>query len=142
MRSSILRAATFPGLAALFIGCGRLPAKQAPTPGASPGQRIITAQEIQRTGATSAWQALQYTVPFYRFNVNGTVRHRAQQSILLHDRPKILVDGIDLTEFGVLMQMPASDLQSIVVLDGKTATTFYGTNSGSGVILLNTKNGG
>ena len=66
--------------------------------------------------------------------------NRGQSSILPNDHPRILLDGVDLTEFGVLMQIAASDLHSIKVLDGKDATTYYGTNAGSGVILITTKN--
>jgi outer membrane cobalamin receptor len=142
MRSSFLSSAVLSGVFLAAVGCGRLPANEAASPNAHPNARYISQEQIARSGATSAWQALQYTVPFYRFDLNGTIRHRGQASILLHDRPKVLLDGIDLTEFGVLMNLPATDLSSIEVLGGTDATTYYGTNSASGVILIHTINGG
>lgn len=131
-------------LAAALLASGACahpqPSQQVPGPSFGSGTRVVTEQQIQRSGATTAWQALQYTVPFYRFEDTGQVSHRGQSSILLTDQPRILLDGVDLTEFGVLMQIPASDLYSIKVLEGTDATTYYGTNAGSGVILIATKN--
>ena len=141
MRSPCLRGSSLAAALLMSAACAHpQPSQQAPSPHAGAGTRVVTEEEIQRSGATTAWQALQYTVPFYRFDETGQVRHRGQSSILLRDQPRILLDGVDLTEFGVLMQIPASDLYSIKVLEGTDATTYYGTNAGSGVILIATKN--
>ena len=138
MRCPSLRGSSF---AAVLLGSAACahpqPSEQAPSPNA--GTRVVTEQQIQRCAASTAWEALQCAIPFYRFESTGRVRHRGQSSILLVDQPRILLDGVDLTEFGVLMQMPASDLYSIKVLEGTDATTYYGTNAGSGVILIATK---
>jgi outer membrane cobalamin receptor len=141
MRSPFLRGSSLAAAILVSTACAHpQPSQQAPGPKAGAGTRVVTEEQIQRSGATTAWEALQYTIPFYRFDDTGQAHHRGQSSILLPDRPRILLDGVDLMEFGVLMHIPASDISSIKVLEGTDATTFYGTNAGSGVILIATKN--
>jgi outer membrane receptor protein involved in Fe transport len=111
---------------------------------APPGTRFITAEQIQASGAKTAWEALRLTVPLYKFRdanrgTPGRIDSRGRSSVLLADQPRVLLDGTDLTEFGVLGQMPATDLESIEVLSGIEATTRYGTNATKGVIILRTK---
>ena len=110
------------------------------------GSRIITEVVITRSGARTAWDALQRTVPFFAFreNANGgpsRVDHRGRSSIVLRDQPMILVDGVELTDFSVLGVMPAADLYQIEVLSGIDATTRYGTNATKGVIRITTRPG-
>ena len=115
--------------------------QQASAPDSQGATRYVSQEQIQRSGASTAWQALQYTVPFYRFEASGKVRHRGVGSIILHDQPQIVLDGVTLTEVTMLMAMPATDLESIRVMDAPTATTYYGTNSSAGVILIRTRHG-
>ncbi|HMA44351.1 MAG TPA: Plug domain-containing protein [Gemmatimonadales bacterium] len=110
------------------------------------GRRIITEKAIEQSGARTAWDALQRTVPFFNFN-DGTrgrparVEHRGRSSILLRDQPLILVDGVELNDFTLLGGIPADDLFEIEVLTGIDATTYYGTNATKGVIRIWTKSG-
>jgi outer membrane cobalamin receptor len=108
------------------------------------GRRIVTQQAIERSGARTAWDALQRTVPFYAFRDNSRGRparvdHRGRSSIVLSDQPMILVDGVEIGDFTVLGSMPASDVFEIEVLTGIDATTFYGTGATKGVIRIWTK---
>lgn len=110
------------------------------------GSRIITEVVITRSGARTAWDALQRTVPFFAFRENSNggpsrIDHRGRSSIVLSDQPMILVDGVELTDFSVLGVMPATDLFQIEVLSGIDATTRYGTNATKGVIRIRTKSG-
>ncbi len=89
------------------------------------GRRVIDAQAIEQSGARTAWDALQRTVPFFTFRENSRgrptrVEHRGRSSIILRDQPLILVDG---------------------VLTGVDATTYYGTNATKGAIRIRTKVG-
>jgi outer membrane cobalamin receptor len=111
------------------------------------GRRIINEQAIERSGARTAWEVLQRTVPFFAFHTNSRgrptrVEHRGRSSIALRDQPLILVDGVELKDFAALGDMPASDVFDIEVLTGVDATTHYGTNATNGVILIRTKVGG
>jgi outer membrane cobalamin receptor len=110
------------------------------------GRRIITQKAIERSGARTAWDALRRTVPFFSFNVTNSggparIEHRGRSSILLQDQPIIVMDGVELSDFGVLGGIPASDLFQIEVLSGIDATTYYGTNATKGVIRIRTKVG-
>jgi len=110
------------------------------------GRRVIDAQAIEQSGARTAWDALQRTVPFFTFRENSRgrptrVEHRGRSSIVLRDQPLILVDGVELTDVSALGGMPASDLLDIEVLTGVDATTYYGTNATKGAIRIRTKVG-
>lgn len=111
------------------------------------GRRVVDQRAIEQSGARTAWEALQRTVPFFAFRTNSRgrptrVEHRGRSSIVLHDQPLILIDGVELMDVTVLGGVPASDLLDIEVLTGVDATTFYGTNATNGVIRIRTKIGG
>ncbi len=142
MRSSVLHRPSLAAALLALAACAHPQSgQQASAPESASTARFVSREQIQRSGATTAWQALQYTVPFYRFEASGKVRHRGVSSIVLHDQPKILLDGVTLTELTMLMTMPATDLQSIRVMNAPEATTYYGTNSSAGVILIQTRHG-
>ena len=112
----------------------------------SNGRRVVTAEAIEQTSASTAWEALQRTVPFFTFKDNNrggasTIEHRGRSSIVLRDQPMILMDGIELNDFTTLTGMPAADIREIEVLTGIDATTYYGTGASKGVIRIWTKNG-
>lgn len=108
--------------------------------------RVISDVAIEKTGARTAWEALQRTVPFFTFKDNnrgGTsgIEHRGRSSIYLRDVPLILMDGVELNDFTPLTSVPASDIREIEVLTGIDATTYYGTGASKGVIRIWTKGG-
>jgi outer membrane cobalamin receptor len=105
---------------------------------------VITAEQIVASGATTVWEALRRTVTSYTFREtgNGTpvrIDHRGRSSMNLSDHPIVLLDGVQLADIRVLEQMPASDVLSIEVLSGISATTYYGTNANNGVIAIRTR---
>ncbi len=107
-----------------------------PTPD---GRRVIDERAIEQSGARTAWEALQRTVPFFTFRTNSRgrptrVEHRGRSSIVLRDQPLILVDGVEVIDVTSLGGMPASDLLDIEVLSGVDATTYYGTNASNGAV--------
>lgn len=131
-------------LACVLVGCGHGARSEAINPD---GRRIIGAETIERSGARTAWDALQRTVPFFTFRTNSRgrptrVEHRGRSSVVLRDQPIILVDGVEVKDFTALGDIPASDLLEIEVLTGVDATTYYGTNATNGVIRIRTKVGG
>ena len=111
------------------------------------GRRIINADAIEKTGARTAWEALQRTVPFFEFKDGnngsaGRVEHRGRSSVMLHDQPMIIMDGVELNDYASLVVMPAADIEQIEVLTGIDATTYYGTGATKGVIRITTKGAG
>ncbi len=133
----------------VMVGCHRVPpqAADAESRHSSDGRRVITAAAIEKSGARTAWEALQRTVPFFTFNDNRTgrpanVEHRGRSSVVLRDQPLIVVDGVELNDFISLGSMPAADIEEIEVLTGIDATTYYGTGASKGVIRITTKGTG
>jgi outer membrane cobalamin receptor len=108
--------------------------------------QVITEEQIERSGARTAWEALRLTVHNVSFSETGrgptAIRRRGQSSMILDDELRVMVDGVTLTDFTVLARMPASDLLGIEVLSAMDATTYYGTNYPSGLIRIRTKTGG
>ncbi len=111
------------------------------------GRRVVTAETIEHSGARTAWEALQRTVPFFTFKDNNRggasgIEHRGRSSIVLRDQPLILMDGVELNDFTTLTSVPAADIREIEILTGIDATTYYGTGASKGVIRIWTKGSG
>jgi outer membrane cobalamin receptor len=105
---------------------------------------VVTAEQIERSGARTVWEALQLTVPNVSFRgttqsgsgQNLRIRRRGRSSLNLNDDPRVFIDEVRLVDLSVLDGMPAGDIAAIVVLSGLDATTYYGTNAGNGVVLI------
>jgi outer membrane cobalamin receptor len=130
----------------VFIGaCAHMHGTHDTVP--SSGDRIlITQEQIARSGASNAWEALKRNAPqlTYRENRQGqpsVLERRGRSSLLLNDAPLLFVDGVQMPDFKNLQSIPAAQLASIEILDGVDGTTYYGTGAEGGVILIRTKNG-
>jgi len=103
---------------------------------------VVTAEQIQKSGARTVWEALQLTVPVVSFRgatrtgENLRIRRRGRSSVNLNDDPRVFIDQVRLVDLSVLDGMPAGDIAAIVVLSGLDGTTYYGTNAGNGVVLI------
>src|SRR5207248_822037 len=69
--------------------------------------QTITEEQIAKSGARTAWDALRLTVHNVTFNETGRgqptrITRRGRSSMLLDDGPRILVDGVALTDYTVL----------------------------------------
>ncbi len=129
-----------------IVGCYSR-ATSAPTHAPPPsGGLVITAEQIARSGARNAWEVLKREAPMLALRENrkgqaaGIGRH-GQSSVYLNDVLIVIVDGARVSDFQVLQSIPADAILSISVLTGIEATTYYGTNSVSGVVEIRTKNG-
>jgi outer membrane receptor protein involved in Fe transport len=128
--------------ALLLGGCGTHGARDEARPSQLSGQ-YVTAEDIRASGASSAWEALKYTVRTHRFtDYHGVPTRiqsdRGQGSMVLREDPLVFLDGARLTDITILRMIPANNLHSIQVLTGPDATTYYGTSAVAGVILLET----
>jgi outer membrane cobalamin receptor len=106
--------------------------------------KLITAEDIERSGATNAWDALKHsgTHLSQRETASGEpsrLTYRGRSSIMLSPAPVVYVDGARTPDFGHLRQMPAHNIASIRVLAGIEGTRYYGTGGGNGVIVIQTK---
>ncbi len=109
--------------------------------------QYVTAAEIRGSGASTAWEALKFTVRTHRFSDYQGIpvsiqSSRGQGSLTLREEPQVFLDGVRLTDITLLRMIPAGNLFSIEVLTGPDATTRYGTSAVAGVILLETTLGG
>ncbi len=112
----------------------------------APGSRVITEEQIERTGARSAWDLVRATVPFTQFSetrqgLPTRMRRRGKSSIFLNDDIRILLDGAPLEDITPLRDIPAFDVATIEIVSGIDATTRFGTNYGSGAVIIHTKVG-
>jgi len=134
--------------ASLFVallGCG--PAIEHDATARLPsGTFLITAEQIEKTGARTAWQVLKQSAPMLQTSDDRNGRpaqlgRRGRTSFLLDDAPAILLDGVRVPDFRALDDIDAQSILTIYIYDGIEGTTYYGTNSGSGVIVIRTKDG-
>jgi len=115
---------------------------------APPAGFVVTMEQIQKSGARTAWEALQLTVPIVSFrganrSASGEdlrIRRRGRSSLMLNDDPRVFIDQVRIVDLSVLEGMPAGDIAAIVVLSGIDGTTYYGTSAGNGVVLIFTHN--
>lgn len=105
--------------------------------------RVITAEQIRKSGATNAWDALRKTGTHLtmRETSNGQpsrLMNRGPSSILLSSDPVVVIDGLRMIDFRTLNSVPAEIIASIRILAGHEGTTRYGTGAGNGVIVVET----
>jgi len=105
--------------------------------------RVFTEAQIQRSGATNAWDALR------RLGTNlslsetpvgrpRTATRRGAGSIALSSAPTVLLDGVR-SDFAALQKVPADRILEIRILNGVDGTARYGTGAGNGVIVVTTR---
>ena len=129
----------------LAVGCG--PAtRHSSESGLPPGTFTITAEQIASSGARTAWQVLKASAPMLlttedRNGRPASLGRRGRASFYLDDTPMIMLDGVRVPDFRALDDIEAQSIFVIHILTGVEGTTYYGTNSVSGVILIKTKDG-
>jgi outer membrane cobalamin receptor len=111
-----------------------------------PGTFLITAEQIEKSGAQTAWQVIKQQAPMLTAtdDRNGHPRslgRRGRSSFMLDEAPMVFLDGVRVPDFHALETMDAHSILSIVIYDGVEGTTYYGTDAVSGVIVIKTKDG-
>jgi len=125
-------------------GCAHGAQREASHP--KPVGIYIDEEHIQRSGGSTAWDVLKREASLMTFQDDRNGRparlgRRGRASILLEDSPLVFVDGVRMTDFRVLADLPASTLLDIWVLNGIDGTTYYGTDAVAGVVVVRTKKG-
>lgn len=106
---------------------------------------VITAEAIERSGATDAWEVLKRLSTTARATeaYDGEPQRlhpkRGHGSLYLNDDPIVYIDGVPLSDIRALRQIGASDIDNIEEMGSIEATAYFGTNSNSGVILIRSK---
>ena len=114
------------------------------TPLADRQGKVISAAEIEKSGARNAWEALRRSGTHLRLTEGargepGTVRKRGDGSMVLSNAPTVVLDGVLLVDFRALIEVPARIIEEIRILNGIDGTARYGTGSGNGVIVVTTR---
>lgn len=125
----------------LLCACAHNAQKQA-LDDRSTTERLITQEEIAASGARTAWDVLRRyagKLTSGREGSPGRLEGRGKSSIYLNDGPIVFVDGVRVPDARNLQYVPAQDIESIRIISGIQGTTYYGTNAGNGVILVQTK---
>jgi outer membrane cobalamin receptor len=134
-----------PLLLGILLSCGQAMNRNA-NQLAAPGTFLITAEEIEKSGASTAWQVLRQHAPMLTMREDGNGRpqsmgRRGRSSFLLDEAPMILLDGVRVPDFHALDTIEAHAILTILIYDGVEGTTYYGTDAVSGVIVIKTKDG-
>jgi outer membrane cobalamin receptor len=127
------------------IACGTGAKVLRPAPSAD-GARVITAEQILRSSATTAWDIIKQSGALsiketYSGEPARLVNRRGRSSIYLpdSDTPLVVMDGAVLSDFRVLKQIPAHSIATIRILSRSQGALQYGTHVRGGVIIIITK---
>lgn len=107
-------------------------------PSARETGQVITATEIERSGAGTVWQVLRNNAAFLELFAHPRSRARVNSSRYAIDRePLVLLDGARITP-AALAAMSVGGIQRIRIYSVATAPAAY-ARSGAGVILIETR---
>lgn len=144
---SLARAAPALLVAALFSGCAT---GTAPTgafgddPDLEPGGMVLTAADIQRTGARDAMEAIEragshLVIARTRQGTPESIYHRGVDSFVISREVLLVVDGTRVKyPVDALRGIPAKSIRYIQILSGREAVTRWGSESTNGVIMVRT----
>ncbi len=126
----------------LAAACKTVPVADPTEPNERDGM-ILTREDIARTGARDAWEALRFgstnlNIQFPREGSNARVTMRGVSSFVLSPEVLLVVDGTHMSGLGTLQDIRASNIDYIQILPARTAVVRYGTAGGNGVIVVRT----
>ena len=125
-------------------------------------QKVMMSDLVETAPVTSVEEALQGQLAGVDIVLGGdpgarsAIRIRGVNSLNSSSEPLIVVDGVPYPteiednfefataneeDFGALLNIAPSDIESIEVLKDASATAIYGTKGANGVLLINTKKG-
>jgi hypothetical protein len=150
------RGAFLLGISLLVAGCASVtppwagddapPEPESSVTSLDPGEggELITSSDIAKTGATTAWEALERLVKFGEFTRTSRgepdrIKRRGHSTLVLHEDMRVYLDNIRVVDVKMLDEIPVVSIDYIRVLTGLDGTTRYGTGAGDGVILIFTR---
>jgi hypothetical protein len=109
---------------------------------------LITREDIVRSGATDAFEALRLAsthISLSEARGQMTLTHevqatsRGRSSLLLSAQMLLVVDDVQRLDVTALREIPADNIAWIRVLTSLEATPIYGTEGGNGAIVVRTR---
>ena len=99
-------------------------------------REILTADEISRTTALTAYEAIQVRRPLF---LAGAQRRALRDADQPDARPVVYVNGVFYGEVESLREIPAREIKEIRFLEANDATRVLGTAHVGGVIMITTR---
>lgn len=106
--------------------------------GSGPPKRVITAAEIQQSGATNAWEVLERSGTSLEI-ADERMPKRERSRLELMDLPRVVVDGIQMLEVRLLRDIPAHLISRIRILSGFRGDPVYNSGSANDIIVIETR---
>lgn len=93
--------------------------------------RVLTGDQLRATGSANLWDALRQLRPEW-------LRGRAAASLISGegDEPVVYLHGIHHGPVRTMQQMNIEQVRRVEFVDGRDATTRFGTGHGGGVIMV------
>jgi outer membrane cobalamin receptor len=132
-------------LVLLMVACSTSGALQSERDAGYHG-RVITAEQMEKSGLPNAWELLKRFASSFTFAENSQgqptrIYIRGRSSILLREDPLVVLDGVEISDIRALGTIPARQLHRIRILSGGDSSTSYGTRAANGAIILETRQG-
>ena len=128
----------------LVVGCTPRAAGYDPDDSLVPGGVMITREQIQRSRANTALEALErahthLVIQRTRQGGGGQITHRGRDSIVQDGDVLVVVDGTPTMEAArVLHNIDAQHIAFMKVLSAREGTPRYGMLAGNGVVYVRT----
>lgn len=110
---------------------------------------VVTSKDFNKGAVVSGSDLLNGKVGGVTINSGGgspgsigEIRIRGGSSLNANNDPLVVVDGLPMSDPGILNRLNPSDIESFSVLKDASATAIYGTRASNGVIIITTKKGG
>lgn len=107
----------------------------------TPTSRVLDADRIHRSGATTAWDAIRLLLPSYRMQ---SARGAPPQPLGMRDleaTTRLMIDGHLIRDLDALQAIPAAEVIAIHLLSATEAGIYFGPGSSSGAIIVQTRTG-
>jgi hypothetical protein len=105
----------------------------------TPTSRVLDADRIHRSGATTAWDAVRLLLPSYRMQSERGAPPRALAD--LDATTRLMIDGHLIRDLTALQAIPAAEVIAIHLLSATEAGIYFGPGSSSGAIIVQTRTG-
>jgi hypothetical protein len=104
--------------------------------GAVSTHEILTAEEISRTTALTAYEAIQVRRPAF---LAGAQQRGLRDADQPDTRPVVYVNGVFYGEVESLREIPVREIKDIRFVEANDATRVLGSAHAGGVIIVTTK---
>jgi len=105
--------------------------------------RVITREDIARTGATDGYEALKragsYLIIGERKGGDIRATERGRSSIILSPQILLVVDEVMMMDLNALRDIRADTIEWMRVMTGAEATPIYGSAASNGVLVVRTR---